>query len=105
MSKLSIRVSEELEEKLFKKAEQLGVENLSDTVRILLLWALENHGSESSAKANTILLHRSLYYSVRMDYLLEECVLALVENGSTIRDKAYKKAERVILELLGKAFT
>lgn len=42
MPHLSVRITNHLHEQLIAKGRQMGFDNVSDPVRMLLLWALEN---------------------------------------------------------------
>ena len=100
MPHLSVKISEELLRQLIEKGKQMGVDNVSDSVRILLLWAIENREEDSRGGKNKVLLHQATSHSVIVHCILEECLLALVEEGSDIRDKAYLKAEKLMSNLL-----
>jgi hypothetical protein len=96
MPHLSVRISDQMQEQLMRKAFEIGVENVSDTVRILLLWALKNQDLDS----NNILSHQTISYVIKVHCMMEEAYLALVEEGEKIKNKAHLKAEKLIADLL-----
>ncbi len=95
MAHLSVRISDQLHERLVKKGIQIGVDNVSDTVRILLLWAIENQ----SLDPNNSLPYQTISYLIKVHCLVEEAYLALVEGGEKMINKAHLKAERLIADL------
>ena len=76
MPRLSIRISENLQERLIEKGWQIGVDNVSDAVRILLQEALENNNlGTTTNRENNALLHQIINDSVKIRCLLEKAFL------------------------------
>lgn len=94
MRQLSVMVSDHLHQQIVEEGRQIGVDNVSDAVRILLLLAIENkdliqNGREGKAIRNEVINHSFLDH-----YLLEECLLSFFEDGVAVKERAYEKAEK-----------
>jgi hypothetical protein len=95
MAHLSVRISDQLLERVIERGMQIGVDNVRDAVRILLLWALENQNLDP----NNTLSHQMISYVIKVHCMVEEAYLALVEEGEKIKNKAHVKAEKLIDDL------
>jgi hypothetical protein len=102
MTQLSIRIPGHLHQRLLAKKEEESDENVSDTVRKLLFWALENQSPVITKAEIKILLQRSISYSIMIHSILEECLETLVRDGAVLEDKAHAKAEKIIADLVEK---
>ncbi len=96
MPQLSVIVSDHLHQKIIEKGKQFGVDNISETVRILLQSGIENEDLGSSGGEVQVLSNHAINYSIMDHYLLEECLLALVEGGPEMKEKAYAKAKEFV---------
>lgn len=81
MPHLSVRISDQLLERLIERGLKIGVDNVSDTVRILLLEALKNQDLDFE---NT-LSHQTISYVIKVHCMMEEAYLALVEEGEKVK--------------------
>jgi hypothetical protein len=99
MRHLSVKISEELLQQLIEKGRQMGVDNVSDSVRILLIWALENREEDVQRGKNKVLLHQATNHSI-ITHCLIEGLLTSMEGGENLRDIAYAKAEKMMASVL-----
>jgi hypothetical protein len=104
MRRLSIRMSESMYKQLVEKGQQMGVDNVSNATRLLLLQALENEERNQNKWENNTLLYQTMNHTVMVHSLLEECLLSLVESGSELKDKAQEKAEKIVAQLMENSF-
>ena len=81
---ISIRLSNHLNELLTAKAKELGVDNMSEAIRLLLASVLESPQPD-----------KSLQYTLMTYSLIQETLLSLVEDAEGIVDRASKKAENL----------
>lgn len=100
MPQLSVIISDHLNQRIIDKARQLGVENISEAVRILLMSAIENDDLNSIESGERTLRDHAINYSITDHFLLEECLLAYAENSSEVKEKAYAKAEKFVNSIL-----
>lgn len=100
MPQLSVIISDHLNQKIIEKARQIGVENISEAVRVLLMSAIENDDLSSNGSRERALCNHAINYSITDHYLLEECLLAFAEGSAGIKEKAYAKAEKFVTAIL-----
>lgn len=103
MAQLCIRMPDHLLQRLLAKKEEEGDENVSDTVRNLLVRALENQGSEITTADLKALLHHSVSYSIMVHSFIEESIDTLVEDSESLKGKARERAEKLIADLVENA--
>lgn len=96
MPQLSVRISDQLQEQLTRKGFEIGVENISDTVRILLQQTLENPNLD----LNSTFLQQMAHYAIKTHSIVEIALLSLVVDGKKWRDEAHSKAEKLMSDLL-----
>jgi antitoxin component of RelBE/YafQ-DinJ toxin-antitoxin module len=100
MPHLSVRISDQLLEQLIERGVKIGVDNVSDTVRILLQQALEN----PHLGLDRTLLQQMAHYAFKTHSIVEIALLSLVVEGEKLRDKAHSKAENLMSDLLEESF-
>ena len=100
MPRISVIISDDLNQRIIDKARYLGVENISEAVRILLMSAVENDDLNSSGVGGKALRNHAIHYSIMDHFLLEECLLAFTEDSSGVKEKAYAKAEKFVNSIL-----
>lgn len=102
MQQISLKLSEQTHQQLLLKKEELALDNISDVIRLLLRFALENHNTEIIKNHPNKLQKRALSYAIMSYCLLEESVLSLAEDGPILTEQAHSKAEKLINSLLQK---
>ncbi len=99
MPLLSVKISEELQKSLARKAREMGSGfSVSDAVRVLLQNALEQPDAKEDRK-----LHKQLLrYNITAYYMIQLHLVNTFEEGLKLNDQAHDKASKVLEELLKK---
>ncbi len=103
MQPVSLKVSAPMYQQLLIKKEELSIGNISDVIRFLLRFALENYAKEPIRKHQDKLQKQALNYAIMSHCLIEQSVLTLVEDGPQLQEQANIKAEKLINSLLQKS--
>ncbi len=103
MQPVSLKISEPMYQQLLIKKEELSIGNISDVIRFLLRFALENYAKEPTRKHQDKLQKQVLSYAIMSHCLIEQSVLTLAEDGPQLQERANTKAEKLINSLLQKS--
>ncbi len=90
-------------QQLLIKKEELSIDNISDVIRFLLRFALDNYAKEPTKKHQDKLQKQALSYAIMSYCLIEQSILTLVEDGPQLQEQANTKAEKLINTLLQKS--
>ena len=104
----SVRLPKHLHERIELKSVELGDIGVSETIRILLSWSLENPQSDflappkehSQPEINSKIQNKILEHVVTLYYLLKEQVVDSGENGVRAHNAAHERAKIAIDKIL-----
>lgn len=102
MQKISLKVSEHLHQQLLITMQEMGLDNVSDTVRLLLHSALENQATVASESSTNRLQKKAAGYTIMAYCLIEKFLSTSVKNGQTLSNEAHDKAEKLINSMVQK---
>ena len=99
MRHLSVKIPDDLYQKLEQKAKELGQVKMSDALRLLLQDVL---GSPDAAKIEQKRYQQLLHYQVTTYHMVQAQLIQTFEQGVALNDKAHKEAQAVLSTLLKK---
>ena len=102
MPQISLKLSEHLYQEVLLTMQDMGLENVSDTIRALLQAALETP-TFSSKKLTDKLQKKSATYAIMAYCLMEKFLSTSAKNGQTLSEDAHDKAEKLINNLILKS--
>ena len=82
--------------------QEMGLDNVSDTVRLLLHSALENQALNCGHTTHNKLQKKAASYTIMAYCLIEKFLSTSVKNGQTLSEEAHDKAEKLINSLAQK---
>ncbi len=94
--RISFKMPEPLHQQVLLTMQEMGLDNLSDTIRLLLQLALENQTETDSKFSNNKLQKKTASYTIMAYCLIEKFFSTSVKNGQTLADQAHDKAEKLI---------
>jgi predicted transcriptional regulator len=102
MPKKTIKLSEPLYQQVLLTMQERGLDNVSDTIRLLLHLALENQTTTASKSPSSRLQKKAASYTIMAYCLIEKFLITSVKNGQILTDEAHDKAEKLINSLIQK---
>ena len=103
MEQISLKLPESLHQQLLLKKQELGKNELSDTIRFLLIEALKKPSIIPTQSSTNKLERKAANYTIMAYCLIEKFLSASVKNGQILSDEAHQKAEKLINSLLQKS--
>jgi hypothetical protein len=82
--------------------QEMGLDNVSDTVRLLLQTALKSQAAITPKSTGNSLQKKAACYTIMAYCLIEKFLSTSVKNGQTLTDEAHDKAEKLINSLIQK---
>ena len=95
MAKVTVKLSESLHQQVLLTMQEMGLENISDTIRALLHAALETP-TFSSKSLTDKLQKKSVHYAIMAYCLMDKFLSTSVKNGQALSEEAHDAAEKLI---------
>jgi len=102
MPRISIKLSERLHQQVLLTMQELNLENISDTIRLLLNSAIEAQNSPTTKQLTDQLQKKTAHYSIMAYCLIDKFLSTSVKNGQVLSDEAHDKAEKLMNSFISK---
>jgi len=96
MPKVSVKLPEKLYQQALLTMQECDLENVSNTVRLLLQTALETQNLPTPKALTDKLQKKTAHYSIMAYCLMDKFLATSVKNGQALSDEAHDIAEKLL---------